>query len=318
VSRLLGGLSPRAFLARHWQKKPLLVRGALPRFRDPLTPGELLGLACEPEVESRLVLLRGGRRPYRLIEGPQRAGRLRRLPAADWTLLVQGVDRLRPAAAALLERFFFFPRWRRDDVMVSFAARGGGVGAHVDNYDVFLIQGMGRRRWRIQERPEPALVRGLPLRVLRRFRADSEWVLGPGDMLYVPPGVAHEGVALEDSLTYSVGFRAPSHRALVAAFAERLLASIPEDRLYADPDLRPATNPRRLERTALARMLRIVRDEVLRGLRLDLSRELATLVGAATIRPRGRRGRRTARPAQPRRAARSPRLPDRSRGRRRR
>ncbi len=255
------------------------MRAALPRFRHPLAPGELLRLACQPDVESRLVLVRAGRRPYQLILGPQRAGRVRRLPATHWTLLVQGVDRLKPAAAALLERFAFIPRWRRDDVMVSFAVRGGGVGPHVDNYDVFLIQGMGRRLWGVERRPERALLGGLELQVLRRFRADASWVLGPGDMLYVPPGVAHHGVALEDSLSYSVGFRAPSHRALVAAFAEKLLASIPEDRLYADPELRPARNPRSLERAALERMRRIVRDEVLRGLQLDLRSELSTLVG---------------------------------------
>jgi 50S ribosomal protein L16 3-hydroxylase len=281
VSRLLGGLSPRLFLARHWQKRPLLVRGALPRFRDPLTPDELRRLACEPDVESRLVLVRGGRRPYQLVEGPQHERRLRRLARSHWTLLVQGVDRLVPAASALLGLFSFIPRWRRDDVMVSLAVPEGSVGPHLDNYDVFLIQGMGRRRWGVQKRPERALRNGLDLQVLRRFRPDAEWVLGPGDMLYVPPGVAHHGVAVEDCLTYSVGFRAPSHRALVAAFAEKLLASIPEDRLYADPDLRPARGPCGLERAALERMRRIVRDELRRGLRLDLRRELLELVSAA-------------------------------------
>jgi 50S ribosomal protein L16 3-hydroxylase len=279
---LLGGLSPRAFLERHWQKRPLFVAGALPRFRDPLTPERLFALACDPEVESRLVRVRGGRRPYEGSDGPQAGDRLRRLPRKDWTLLVQGVDQHVPAVARLLRHFAFLPRWRIDDVMVSFAVAGGTVGPHVDNYDVFLIQGRGRRRWQIQERPERALRRGLDLRVMRRFAPDEERVLGPGDMLYVPPGVAHYGVALEDCLTYSVGFRAPSHRTLVALAAERLIASIPEDRLYGDPELVPREGDAR----ALSKMQRIVRDELRRGLRRDFRPDLARIV----TRPRARRG----------------------------
>lgn len=278
--RLLGGRQPRAFLSRHWQKRPLLLRAALPGFRDPLTPRALLDLACHAEVESRLVFVRGGRKPYQMIEGPQDPRRLRRLPPANWTLLVQGVDRLVPRVAALLDLFSFIPRWRIDDVMVSFAVRGGTVGPHVDNYDVFLIQGRGRRRWQVQRRPDRSLRRGLELQVLRRFEADATWVLEPGDMLYVPPGVAHYGVALEECLTYSVGFRAPSHRALVALFAERLIESIPEHRLYRDPDLRPARASRGVARRALDRMQEIIRDEARRGLRLDLRTRIAELVSA--------------------------------------
>jgi 50S ribosomal protein L16 3-hydroxylase len=272
--RLLGGLSPRTFLARHWQKRFLFVPGALAGFRDPLTPEQLFELACEPDVESRLVLVRGGRRPYERADGPLSRARMRRLPRRDWTLLVQGVDGRVPAVARLLRRFSFIPRWRIDDVMVSFAVPGGTVGPHVDNYDVFLIQGRGRRRWQVQRRPQRGLRRGLDLQVLRRFEPDAERVLSAGDMLYVPPGVAHYGVALEDCLTYSVGFRAPSHRALVALAAERLIASIPEHRLYTDPDLLPNAPDSR----ALAKMQRIVRDELRRGLRRDFRKELASLV----------------------------------------
>jgi 50S ribosomal protein L16 3-hydroxylase len=279
---LLGGLSPRAFLERHWQKRPLFVRGALARFRDPLTPEQLFALASDPDVESRLVRVRGGRRPYERSDGPQAERRLRRLSSSDWTLLVQGVDRHVPGVARLLRQFAFLPRWRIDDVMVSFAVAGGTVGPHVDNYDVFLIQGRGRRRWQVQQRPDLALRRGLDLRVLRRFATDEERVLGPGDLLYVPPGVAHYGVALEDCLTYSVGFRAPSHRTLVALAVERLIASIPEDRLYADPELVPREGDAR----ALSKMQRIVRDELRRGLRRDFRSDLAPIVK----RPRARRG----------------------------
>jgi 50S ribosomal protein L16 3-hydroxylase len=195
-----------------------------------------------------------------------------------------------PAAARLLELFAFIPRWRIDDVMVSFAVRGGTVGPHVDNYDVFLIQGRGQRRWQVQRRPDRSLRRGLELQVLRRFEPDATWVLEPGDMLYVPPGVAHYGVALEDCLTYSVGFRAPSHRTLVALFAERLIESIPEHRLYRDPDLRPARALRGVAHRALDRMQRLVRDEVRRGLRLDLRTRIAELVsGDVPKRPKRRR-----------------------------
>ena len=271
---LLGGLSPRVFLERHWQKRPLFVRGALPRFRDPVTPERLFALAGDPDVESRLVRVRGGRRPYERTDGPQDSDRLRRLSKKDWTLLVQGVDRYVPAVARLLRHFSFIPRWRIDDVMVSFAVAGGTVGPHVDNYDVFLIQGRGRRRWQVQHRPDRALRRGLELRVLRRFEPDAEQVLGPGDMLYVPPGIAHYGIALEECLTYSVGFRAPSHRTLVALAAERLIASIPEDRLYADPELQPGEGDAR----ALAKMERIVRDELRRAARRDFKTDFGAIV----------------------------------------
>jgi 50S ribosomal protein L16 3-hydroxylase len=217
---LLGGLTPAQFLARHWQRRPRLVRAAFPAFRDPITPDELAGLACEEDVESRLVLERGGARPWQVVPGPQDPRRLRRLPKARWTLLVQGVDRHVPAVAGLLDRFRFLPGWRLDDVMVSFAPPQGSVGAHIDSYDVFLLQGRGRRRWRIETDPVLRFRPGLDLRILATFAPEHEWILEPGDMLYLPPGVAHHGVALEDCLTYSIGFRAPRHADLLARTLE--------------------------------------------------------------------------------------------------
>jgi len=276
--RLLGGLSPGQFLRRCWQKRPHLVRGALEGFRDPLGPDDLAGLACSPDVESRLVLVRGGSRPFQVVPGPQDPRRLRRLPATRWTLLVQGVDRHVASLARLRERFRFVPDWRIDDVMVSFAPRGGTVGPHVDGYDVFLVQGRGRRRWGLQRRPDPALRRGLDLRVLRRFRADVEWVLEPGDMLYVPPGTAHHGVALEDCLTYSIGFRAPSHREILAGVLSRLLRGLPPDRLYADPDLVPTREPGEITPRALERLHGIVALELGRLGGRDLDRCLGELL----------------------------------------
>jgi 50S ribosomal protein L16 3-hydroxylase len=281
-SSLLGGRTPAAFLAGYWQKRPLLVRGALPHFHDPLTPDELAGLACEAEVESRLVFARGGTRAFQVVPGPQDARRLRRLPPSHWTLLVQGVDRHLDAVAALRDRFRFVPDWRIDDVMVSFAPRFGTVGPHLDSYDVFLVQGRGRRRWQIQTHPDAALRPGLDLRVLRRFRVEKEWVLEPGDLLYLPPGVAHYGVALEDCLTYSVGFRAPSHAELVAGALRAVLREGSSARTYRDPDLRPPQFPGEIAASALTRMRRIVRRE-LRALR---DAALDRMVGELLTEPR--------------------------------
>ena len=258
---LLGGLSPAQFLRRHWQRKPLLVRGAFPAFVDPLSPEELAGLACEEDVESRLVLERFGRWPWQVMSGPQNPRRLRRLRATHWTLLVQGVDRLIPEVASLALPFRFVPDWRIDDVMVSFAPRLGSVGPHVDSYDVFLLQGRGRRRWAIDPRATAEFRPGLDLRILRRFRPETTWVLEPGDMLYLPPGVAHHGVALEDCLTYSIGFRAPSGRELLGAVVRQALAQGDSSRLYRDPGLRPARHPGEISPSALRGLRQLAESE---------------------------------------------------------
>jgi 50S ribosomal protein L16 3-hydroxylase len=238
--RLLGGRSPRAFLQRYWQRRPLLLRAALPNFRDPLDADELAGLACEPEVESRLVMVRGGHYPWQLIEGPQDPERLRRLPRTHWSLLVQECNQHVPALRELLELFDFVPNWRVDDVMVSFAPRGGTVGPHVDSYDVFLLQGRGRRRWQVDTRARPRFRAGLDLRILERFEPRQEWVLEPGDMLYLPPGVGHHGVSLEDALTYSIGFRAPSQIELLMGTLQQAVGAIDADARYRDAGRAPA------------------------------------------------------------------------------
>jgi len=281
ASTLLGGLSPDRFLRRHWQKKPLLVRGALPGFRDPITPARLLGLAARADVESRLVRERGGARKWEVTDGPLPRTVTSGLGTSHWTVLVQNVDAYVPAVADLIERFDFLPRWRVDDVMISLAAPEGSVGPHVDSYDVFLLQGRGRRRWRVAERFPEDYVRGLDLRVLRSFRAESEWVLGSGDMLYLPPGVAHHGVALEACLTYSIGFRAPAHYDLVAGFLQRLVKGIDRSGRYADPDLAPARHPGEISPAALARLARIV----IRGARARPA-ELIRFAGEHLTQPR--------------------------------
>jgi len=254
ISTLLGGLSPARFLSRHWQKKPLLVRGAFPHFAtklEPFKPGDVLKLARHDDAESRLVRHAG--RKWALEHGPFDAAQLRTLGPRDWTILVQDTQHFSGAAAALLGHFDFIPHVRIDDLMVSLAAPGGGVGPHVDSYDVFLIQGKGRRRWRISSQQDLTLKPGMPLKILANFKADEEWVLESGDMLYLPPGYAHEGVALDECLTYSVGFRAPTHQEWVEHFLDQLRDNLQVQGQYGDPSLRPASAPGRLPADLVAR-----------------------------------------------------------------
>ena len=241
---LLGGLTPAAFLRRHWQKRALLVRDAIPGFAGLLTRAEMFRLACRDDVESRLVLRERGR--WSLAHGPFRAADFTGLPPRRWTLLVQGVNLHLAAGDALLRRFAFIPYARLDDLMVSYAAPGGGVGAHADSYDVFLLQGEGRRRWRVSRQRDLALKPGLPLKLLAHFRPEADWTLGPGDLLYLPPNHAHEGVAVDACTTYSIGFRAPSTQHLATAFLDWLRDEIALDGRYADPALRSAREPARI------------------------------------------------------------------------
>jgi 50S ribosomal protein L16 3-hydroxylase len=258
---LLGGLSPKEFLRRHWQKRPLLVRRALPDFRGVIEKRALFGLAARNDVEARLVERRGSR--WRVTPGPLHLGKHRAGPrpgsqsgarrsSHNWTLLVNGVNHHRPAAEALLRRFSFLPQARLDDVMVSYAVPGGGVGPHFDSYDVFLVQGAGRRRWRIA-RPRPfRLVPGAPLKLIRDFRADEEMLLEPGDLLYLPPGWGHDGIALDECFTCSVGFRAPRGAELAASFLDYLHEHGLPDGEYRDPGLRPAAESARISEALLS------------------------------------------------------------------
>jgi 50S ribosomal protein L16 3-hydroxylase len=259
----LAHFDAEAFLRDCWQKKPLLIRNAWAEWSNPLDPDDLAGLACEDEVESRLVERAGD--AWNVADGAFPEERLEALDPSHWTLLVQAVDQFVPAVAALIEPFRFVPDWRIDDVMVSLAANGGGVGPHFDQYDVFLVQGLGRRRWRIG--PKCDATSGLlphdELRLLADFETVEEHVLEPGDILYVPPGVAHDGVAeSDDCMTYSIGFRAPSRSELLSHFCDHLMDSLVDDDRYADPDLRRQANPGEIAPAALARLQAMVLDTV--------------------------------------------------------
>lgn len=222
--QLLGGLSARTFMQRHWQKKPLVIRQAIPGFKLPLDRADLCGLAAKEEVQSRLVEQdsAGGAQPWRFKHGPFNRKALPAFKQPGWTLLVQGVDLLDDRVHALMNQFRFVPDARLDDVMVSYATDGGGVGPHFDSYDVFLLQAHGQRRWRIGRQKDLRLKPDLPLKILAHFEPEMEFVLEPGDMLYLPPRYAHDGVAVGECMTYSIGFRAPSRGELAGELLQRL------------------------------------------------------------------------------------------------
>jgi 50S ribosomal protein L16 3-hydroxylase len=256
-ARFPGPMSAGRFLREHWQKRPLLVRGAFPGFADPLSIREVLALAASPDAESRVVRREG--KHWSLAHGPFTKAELARRPERDWTVLVQDTNHFSDRAAQLLSRFSFVPHARVDDLMVSYAVPGGTVGPHVDSYDVFLIQGRGRRLWQVSRQEDLSFVPGLDLRILRRFEPDAEWVLGPGDMLYLPPDVAHYGIAQTQCLTWSVGFRAPSDAELAAGFLDYLGERLALEGRYGDPGLVPARAPGRIPEALLDHVARTLR-----------------------------------------------------------
>lgn len=241
---LLGGMSIDQFLAEYWQKKPLLIRQAIPGFNGLLSREDLFALACREEVESRYIRLpaSGLHGKWTLHHGPQLRRRLRAGQAQPWTVLVQGLNLWLPAAERLLQQFSFIPQARLDDLMVSYAVDGGGVGPHFDNYDVFLLQGSGQRRWRIGAQQDRSLVPDIPLRILAHFSPEEEWLLEPGDLLYLPPHWAHDGVACGECTTYSIGFRAPTAQELGNAFLDWLQDRLQLAGRYADPALQRQDN----------------------------------------------------------------------------
>jgi 50S ribosomal protein L16 3-hydroxylase len=239
---LLGGLTPEQFMRRHWQKRPLLVRQAWPNVQPPATRQQLFALAARDDVESRLISQQpGDPGSWRLRRGPMPRRGLPPLKHPGWTLLVQGLDLHLRAAHEMLSRFRFVPDARLDDLMMSWASDGGGVGPHLDSYDVFLLQVQGRRRWRIGRVPDDRIVPGLPVRILEHFEPEQDWVLEPGDMLYLPPRWGHDGIAEGECMTCSIGFRVPGSQSLASELLSRLADDTGlRERLYRDP-AQPAT-----------------------------------------------------------------------------
>ena len=263
-TRLLLGMPPARFLRDYWQQRPLLIRSAFAGYRAPLSPEDLAGLACEELALARLVTHEPTSDRWSVRSGPFAEADFAQLPKSHWTLLVQDVDKWDVDVAALLGHFDFLPSWRIDDVMVSYAEDGGSVGAHVDQYDVFRLQGQGRRGWQISTDPQaPQDFReDVELKLLREFRPTHEWVLEPGDMLYLPPGLAHHGVALGQCLTFSIGMRAPALSEMVADFAGFLAERMDESARYVDAGIAPAKATGEIDDAALHGIEQALRDSL--------------------------------------------------------
>ncbi|WP_296246208.1 cupin domain-containing protein [uncultured Stenotrophomonas sp.] len=256
------GMSPATFLRDYWQKRPLLIRAAFPDFETPVMPEDLAGLACEEGALARIVSHDRATDGWTLRTGPFQEEDFPGMPDHDWTLLVQDVDKWDPEVRALTSHFNFLPRWRMDDVMISFAATGGSVGAHVDQYDVFLLQAHGQRRWQIDasestkgKRPSLEFRPDVELKLLKKFKATHDWVLGPGDMLYLPPNVPHNGVAVNPCLTFSFGMRAPSSAELISDYLDDLVADADESIRFQDPDLKLPEDPNEIDEAAMKRVV---------------------------------------------------------------
>jgi 50S ribosomal protein L16 3-hydroxylase len=258
IQTLLGGLSATEFLRDYWQKKPLLIRNALPGFEGLLDPQQLMDLACEEDVQARLVTQQSGK--FGLRHSPFEPGDFAHFGKKKWTVLVQGVNHHLPEAAELLKLFSFIPHARLDDLMVSYAPAGGGVGPHFDSYDVFLLQGTGHRRWQISTQEDQTLIEGAPLRILKNFRVEQEWVLEAGDMLYLPPHCAHNGIAEDDCMTYSIGFRTPAYQELAEQFLVYLQDRIQVEGMYADPDLKAQKHPSEIGSAMLDQVERAIKQ----------------------------------------------------------
>ena len=255
---LLGGLTVNEFLRDYWQKKPLLIRQAFPKFQGLLNAQQLIELACEEDAQARLITQSRGK--FTLQHAPFEAQDFGNFGKAKWTVLVQGANHHLPEAAELLKHFSFIPHARLDDLMVSYAPKGGGVGPHFDAYDVFLLQGSGHRRWQISTQPERSLLPDAPLRILSNFKVEQEWVLEAGDMLYLPPQCAHNGIAEDDCMTYSIGFRSPTYQELAEQFLVHLQDRINVEGLYADPNLKAQTHPSEISSAMLNQVAQAIQQ----------------------------------------------------------
>jgi len=258
------GMPAAEFLRDYWQKKPLLIRQAFPDYQAPLSPEDLAGIACEEGVLARLIKHNRKQDEYSVETGPFEESIFPKLGKKDWTLLVQDMDKWDGDVRQLISAFNFLPRWRVDDVMISFAAPGGSVGAHVDQYDVFLLQAHGQRRWEIDADPnaDRSFREKTELKLLQNFTASNQWTLEPGDMLYLPPGVPHHGEAVTACMTFSVGMRAPSHAELLNDWADGLFERVSEDVRYNDQDLAAVKDSGEIDAATCERVLAIFKQHV--------------------------------------------------------
>lgn len=279
---LPGGLPAEDFLRENWQKKPRVILQAFPGFQCPVSPDELAGLACEEAVESRIVIENENGKPWQLHNGPFQPERFSELPETDWTLLVQGLDHWVPEIADLLDEFRFVPNWRLDDIMASFAPKGGSVGPHFDQYDVFLLQAEGQRTWQFGGHCDETSPRvdGTPLRILKDWTPEETVTLNPGDMLYLPPGIGHHGIAQNDCITLSIGFRAPTIDDLLTGFTDFLCGRSDASEHLADPDLEVQNNPGTISPEVIDRLDRIMRAK------LQDRRQLALWFGQYSTTPK--------------------------------
>lgn len=280
--RLPGGMSAETFLRDYWQKKPLVIRQAFEGFQSPVSPDELAGLACEQAVESRIVVEQEDSHPWQLHNGPFSTDRFTSPPPGNWTLLVQGLDHWVPEVADILDHFRFVPNWRLDDIMASYAPPGGSVGPHFDQYDVFLLQAEGHRRWQFggacsEHSPR---VEGTPLRILKDWQPKEDVILGPGDMLYLPPGIGHHGVAEDDCITLSVGFRAPTVDDLLTSFTDFLCSETDVSAHLPDNNPGLPSNPGTIDGNVLDRLQAEIRT------RISDRRQLALWFGQFSTSPK--------------------------------
>ena len=238
-SNPLGDLSPQDFLENYWQQQPLVVRQAFPGIESPISADELAGLSCEPDVNARIVIEKGGKHPWQTLYGPMDEAMFQKLPATHWSLLVNDVEKHLPELVWIVDRFRFIPEWCVDDLMISYAPEGGSVGPHLDQYDVFILQAQGHRRWQVHNRTvaEDNQVAGTDMRIQKEFAAEQEWLLAPGDLIYIPPGVSHYGVAMDECLSFSIGFRAASHAEMLQDFVEYISRDLPAAAIFRDPGL---------------------------------------------------------------------------------
>ncbi len=249
----LGDLSIDTFLQDYWQKKPLLIKQAFPGFEAPIAPDELAGLACEEDVNSRIVIEKGGEHPWQAIHGPMNEDVFAKMPETHWTLVVNDLEKYIPELAWITDQFRFIPEWHLDDLMSSYAAPEGSVGPHVDLYDVFILQGEGQRRWQINTQPvaEDNVMPDIAIRLQKDFSPEFEWILEPGDMMYLPAGVSHHGVSIGESMSYSIGFRATSHTDLVSDFIAHITNDLSINKTYKIPHDVQQAHPNEISSAAI-------------------------------------------------------------------